>query len=116
MPRPGTFASTPAVGLAPMSQVRLDSTRETPVIVIEGNFVFDINRAFRDAYQAMPAGTRCVVDLSRAAYLDSAGLGMLLRLREHAGNRSDAVTLHGANDTIRTILDVANFGRLFRIT
>jgi anti-anti-sigma factor len=98
-----------------MSQITLDTADGTAKITVHGNFVFDLNRAFREAYQQVPAGQRIIVDLSRSQYVDSAGLGMLLRLREHAGGSRDSVTLDGANDTVRLILDVANFGQLFRI-
>ena len=57
-----------------------------------------------------------MVDLSGADYMDSAGLGMLLRLREYAGGDKADITVTGSNSTIRTILDVANFGLLFKLT
>jgi anti-anti-sigma factor len=99
-----------------MSRITISNDGARTHIAVHGNFVFDLNREFRQAYSKSPAGQPVTVDLSGSAYMDSAGLGMLLRLREHAGNDSDAVTLTGANDAIRTILDVANFGQLFRIT
>ncbi len=99
-----------------MSSITLTQKEGETHLVVNGSFVFDINRAFRDAYRSVPAGTRITVDLSAADYIDSAGLGMLIRLREHAGGTADAVTLSGANPTVRKILEVANFGRLFRIT
>lgn len=76
--------------------------------------MFDLNRQFRDAYQSLPAKTPVTVDLSGADYIDSAGLGMLIRLREHAGDASNAVTIKGANPTVQQILDVANFHQLFK--
>ena len=99
-----------------MSSIILKQQDGEARIVVDGSFVFDLNRAFRDAYRSVPAGTRVTVDLSAADYIDSAGLGMLIRLREHAGGTTDAVTLSGANPTVKKILEVANFGRLFRMT
>jgi anti-anti-sigma regulatory factor len=40
---------------------------------------------------------------------------MLIQLREFAGQDSVRIRLTGVNETIRTVLDVADFGRLFRI-
>lgn len=84
-------------------------------IVVHGSLVFDLNKAFREAYQSLPTNARVVVDLSGADYLDSAGLGMLIRLRDYLSEAPQPVTLMGANAAIRQILDVANFGRLFDI-
>lgn len=99
-----------------MSRITISTDGGRTHLAIHGNFVFDLNREFRQAYVQSPAGQPVTVDLSGSAYMDSAGLGMLIRLREHAGNHADSVTLTGANDAIRTILEVANFGQLFRIT
>ncbi|MCB1772094.1 MAG: STAS domain-containing protein [Gammaproteobacteria bacterium] len=99
-----------------MSRITFSNTDGRTHLAIHGNFVFDLNREFRKAYSQSPPGQPVTVDLSDSTYMDSAGLGMLIRLREHAGNREDSVTLTGANDAIRTILNVANFGQLFRIT
>ncbi|MGD1983548.1 MAG: hypothetical protein PVF93_06535 [Chromatiaceae bacterium] len=40
---------------------------------------------------------------------------MLIQLREFAGQDSVRIRLTGVNETISTVLDVADFGRLFRI-
>lgn len=98
-----------------MSNVSLSQHEGTSVLSIHGAFVFDINRDFRQAYRAIDPGTSVLVDLSRTSYIDSAGLGMLIKLREHIGGGQPLVTLRGANDTVHTILTVANFGRLFII-
>jgi len=96
---------------------RVSVTREdrNATIAIHGDFVFDVNREFREAYQQLPERTRITVDLSRTNYMDSAGLGMLIQMREHAGDANADIRLTGINETLRTILNVANFGRLFKI-
>ena len=96
-----------------MSSIKLSRGDKRAVITIHGAFVFDLNRQFRDAYQSLPENTPVTVDLSNADYMDSAGLGMLIRLRKHAGDTNGAVTLKGANPTVKQILDVANFGHMF---
>lgn len=98
-----------------MSSINTHDEDGTTYIVVHGSFVFDLHKPFRQAYRSLPRERRVVVDLSQADYIDSAGLGMLLRLREHLGGNSAAITLRGANTAIRQILDVANFGRLFEL-
>ena len=47
--------------------------------------------------------------------MDSAALGMLLQIREHAGGQRRAVRLCNAQPVIKDILAVANFEQLFTI-
>lgn len=98
-----------------MSRIQVSNSTGRPTITISGDFTFDVNREFRDAYKAINGNTPVVVDLSRSSYIDSAGLGMLLRLREHAGGTRQSVTVVGANDAVRSIFNVANFGQLFTL-
>jgi len=95
--------------------IRVQPGDDEICIEVSGRFDFASQRAFRDAYRGLPADRRYRVDLSGADYLDSSALGMLLLLRKHAGDRREQVVLSGANDTIRRILDIANFEKLFTI-
>lgn len=88
----------------------------TLTIRIFDRFDFNLHKALRDAYTS--DGKRYgnyVVDLRDTSYMDSAALGMLLQLREHAGNSKGAVRLRNAQPTIRDILSVAHFEQLFTI-
>ena len=61
-------------------------------IVINGDFTFEVNREFRNAYLSGTPGKQAGDSgFFDSNYVDSAGLGMLIRLREHVGkdaNRS----------------------------
>jgi anti-anti-sigma factor len=85
------------------------------VLAVTRDFTFDLNQHFRAAYKAHPPATPFVVDLTQAGYMDSAGLGMLLQLREFAGGSQSRVTIRGCNEVLREILKIANFERLFQI-
>ena len=56
-----------------------------------------------------------VIDLSKLEYIDSAGLGILLSVREGAMGHGKRITIAGAVDSVREILDIASFGSLFDI-
>ncbi|WP_018873522.1 STAS domain-containing protein [Thioalkalivibrio sp. ALJ16] len=85
-------------------------------IRVRGRFDFEQHQAFRAAYRATAGtGVRYIVDLSQTEYMDSSALGMLLLLREHAGGEFSDITISGASEGVRKVLDIANFGRLFRI-
>jgi anti-anti-sigma factor len=96
-----------------MSRISVKTSENKTTITVNGDFVFDVNRHFREAYQQAPASNSFVIDLANTGYMDSAGLGMLIQLRDYAGGEQARIALVGLNDTIRTILNVANFGRLF---
>lgn len=55
------------------------------------------------------------MDFAATGFVDSAALGMLLQLREHAGNRAEAVRLINVRGDVREVLAAAGFEELFRI-
>jgi len=98
-----------------MSIVCRESAQSSNEVLIEvsGHFDFTEQKAFRDAYLQYPADMSYRVDLSCADYLDSSALGMLLLLRQHAGEQSEKVKLVGASNAVMKILNIANFDKLF---
>lgn len=89
---------------------------QTLTIRVQDRFDFNVHRELREAYEA--GGKRYgnyVLDLRGTSYMDSAALGMLLQLREHAGGSRQAVRLSNAQPVIKDILAVANFDQLFTI-
>lgn len=85
-------------------------------IRLQGRFDVSSHRVFRDSYAA-GLGAQDVrefeIDLNNVEYLDSSALGMLLMLREKAQASNQTVSLANCSGTVKQILDVANFGRLF---
>jgi anti-anti-sigma factor len=85
-------------------------------IAVTGKFDFQLYDEFRASYADTTGnGTAYVIDLSDTEYLDSSALGMLLLLREHAGGESSDIEITEASPEVRKILDVANFGKLFKL-
>ncbi|MDO8271772.1 MAG: STAS domain-containing protein [Gammaproteobacteria bacterium] len=83
-----------------------DSNRKV-TIKVQGRFVFGLHKEFRNAYRDLDGATKeYEVDLSQAVYLDSAALGMLLLLQEHANTFSAKVSIVGATPDVRRILDI----------
>jgi len=97
-------------------ECRVDEAEGRLTIGVTGRFDVAVKRDFRAAYEQQPAtGIRYVVDLSQTTYLDSAALGMLLLLREYAGEERASITLQGARPNVRWVLEMANFDRLFSL-
>lgn len=88
-------------------------------LTIHGRFDFSIHRDFRTNYEQIlsASGVRELdVDLKGVDYVDSSALGMLLLLREKAMAKNVQMQLIGTQASVRQVLEVANFGRLFSIS
>ncbi|HEY9101672.1 STAS domain-containing protein [Chitinimonas sp.] len=86
-------------------------------ISLSGDFTFEGHRAFKEASQQIlgrPEIATLVIDFDQVDYMDSAALGMLLLLRERLAHRP--IVLANTRGTVRAVLDVANFGRLFDLS
>lgn len=85
------------------------------VINVAGKFDFNVHQEFRNAYRNERPDAKYIIRMDGTDYIDSSALGMLLLLREHAGNDKADITISGCKDEIRKILSIANFERLFNI-
>lgn len=84
-------------------------------IDIQGRFDFSVQKDFRAAYRDCPPSMNYRVNLAEVEYMDSAALGMLLLLRQHAGDTRECVTLLRPQEAVNKVLRVANFDRIFQI-
>jgi len=85
------------------------------IIDIIGTFDYQLHRDFRAAYRDEDARVSYIINLHKAEYMDSAALGMLLLLREHAGGDKSNIKIDGCRSNIRRTLEVAKFDELFTI-
>jgi anti-anti-sigma factor len=87
------------------------------VIALQGRFDFNAHREFREAVdQAVKdAAHEIHVDLAGVDYLDSSALGMLLMLRDRAKGAGKEVALANARGSVKQVIDIANFGKLFAL-
>lgn len=86
------------------------------LISINGRFDFNAHHDFRNIYRNEKSDAAYTIDMSGTDYIDSSALGMLLLLREHAGNESASITIKGCNDDIKKIFAISNFEKLFIIS
>lgn len=92
------------------------SNGPSAVIRLGGRFDFSAHREFRVAVDKAlnPGEVREVkVDLGDVGYLDSSALGMLLMLRDRARATNRPVALTNCKGSVKQILDIANFSKLF---
>lgn len=87
-------------------------------MLLHGRFDFNAHRSFRASIDAVVGDakvTEVAVDFADVDYLDSSALGMLLILRDKAAGASKTVALINCRGSVRQVLDIANFGKLFSI-
>ncbi|MBF0370269.1 MAG: STAS domain-containing protein [Magnetococcales bacterium] len=84
-------------------------------IRVSGKFNFALHKKFREAYRHNLPGDIYRIDMARVDYIDSSALGMLLLLREHAGGDGAHVSITNCNPSVKKILEVAGFQKLFPI-
>ncbi len=87
------------------------------VIILQGRFDFNAHREFREAVEQAVKDTPAsiIVDLGSVDYLDSSALGMLLMLRDKAKITGKEVMLANARGSVKQVIDIANFGKLFSL-
>jgi anti-anti-sigma factor len=81
---------------------------------------FDFNsfRDFRKDYDAAlenPSVRLLIVDMKNVQYIDSAALGILLLLRDHAISANKTVEIHNLHGIAKDVLEIANFQKIFTI-
>ena len=99
--------------------IQKNITGDKAILTLSGRFQFDSHREFRAAYDDVvgEAAVRVVVlNMAGVDYLVSSALGMLLLLKEKLAVVNKTVEITGTQGTVKQVLEVANFGRLFSIS
>jgi anti-anti-sigma factor len=99
-------------------QINIESIGKTAVLQLEGDFVFNSNKALRDACVTVfaNASTELVqLELSQVGYLDSSALGMMLLMKEKAGKTGKSLQIKGAQGYVLQVLEVAKFDQMFEL-
>lgn len=91
------------------------SRDDSAVIRIPARFDFRLARDFDNASENVLRSNdqEIVVDLGGALYIDSSGMGMLLVLRDRARAKGKTVVLKGIGGTVKDVLGIANFQKIF---
>ncbi len=87
-------------------------------IVLTGQFDFSAHREFRQVCEVLianPSVRELWVDFQQVVYLDSSALGMLLLLKEKVNTANKNLALINCHDTVRQVLEIACFGKIFTI-
>ena len=98
-----------------VKQVLSEDKKELSITII-GRFDFSLHQEFRQAYlNNIIAGTTFTIDLSKATYMDSSALGMILLLKDHADKVKGKLIIYKPNETVYKILEIAQFHKILTI-
>lgn len=92
----------------------------TPILTLSGALNFARRNEFLSAMHALSAhehsGSEHIhIDLAGLEAIDSAGLGLLLTMRDHYGRQGRAITLIKCSQPAREAFRLAGFNKLFAI-
>jgi len=90
----------------------------TGTLRLEGRFTFECHPGFKASTRAMLSTqglTRLVLDMEAVTFMDASSLGMVLLLRESAGERAVSIILQRPSHTVRNLLKIVQFEKLFEI-
>src|SRR5881394_1542535 len=87
------------------------------VLPLEGDIDLHVSPVVTEALNAMIKKTpeRIVIDLSRATYIDSAGVAALMIAKQDVEAYGGKFFLSGVQETIRLILETSRLDRIFWI-
>jgi len=88
-----------------------DNTKE---LYLQGRLTFSDNVVFRKIVDDLKEynGAKCIFDLSDLEFIDSAGLGMLMLLRDATVSKSFKISIRNADGQVRRMLEIAKFDAL----
>ena len=101
-----------------MFQATLKKDANKTVLHLSGRFNFESHVAFKQAYTPLLDEkdiNTLSIDLSDVNYMDSSALGMLLMVRDKLAGKVKTILLSNSSGPVRNVLEVANFGKIFRI-
>jgi len=95
---------------------KLSTDGKQLVIAIDERFDFSSHQEFRDAYSGVTnLDLTYILDLRKTEYMDSSALGMILLLKDHVQLYAGQLIISKPSDTVRKILEIAQFQRLMTI-
>jgi len=86
-------------------------------VQVKGRLTFSDHKTFRDIVKSLDShrNKSWVIELSGLDFIDSAGLGMLLIVRDAASQHGAKVVLRGAREQAKRLIQVARFDSLFTV-
>lgn len=98
-----------------MNTVYVKKKKNEITIQIVGEFTYNVYKDFRNAYRNEDPDSVFIIDMEKTKDIDSSALGMLLLLRQYAGEDKAKIKVINENSKIKEILNIVRFEDLFNI-
>lgn len=88
----------------------------TATVAMSGELTFAVQQDFRAMLQEMTAtgGNKWIIDIKQLSFIDSAGLGLLLRAKAGAEKSGAVAALRPpTGGQVADILEIAHFSQMF---
>lgn len=97
--------------------IQVDSRGKQRIVRIEGKVTFESCPVFQNHLEAiMDEGVdEVVIDFSNVPFIDSSGIGEILRLFKHMREVGGEVVLMNPNRKLRDLFDIYRFGQFMKI-
>jgi HptB-dependent secretion and biofilm anti anti-sigma factor len=97
--------------------MRFEFDDEDATVSISGEFTFTDHPAFKTIASRLfeGQGKPIVIDLAKLEFIDSAGLGMLLIVRDEADKAGRKLILRGPCGQVKRMFEVTKFDTLFTV-
>ncbi len=95
--------------------IQIATTDKGSKVTLSGQFTFMDNQKFKEVIEIGRGDQVKYLELDFAAveFIDSAGLGMLLLLREECQDRNISLSIHSARGQVAKIFAISRFEQLF---
>lgn len=98
-------------------EYRINENGNEREIMMEGSFGFEDNSVVELLVESLGAGQggNIVLNLSRLEKIDSAGLGMIVLIKDEVVATGGSFVVRGATGQVQKMLDVSRFGQLMTV-
>ena len=97
-------------------RVTTEADRGWTVVAVRGEIDISTATTFDDALQAaMASSDRVVIDLSGVRFMDSTGLGVLMRAHKHQDDAGATLRIAAPSDRVIRLLDVTKLDDVFAV-
>ncbi|MBF0379922.1 MAG: STAS domain-containing protein [Magnetococcales bacterium] len=79
-------------------------------------FNIDCQKDLRKTYLTLPIDRRYILDFDKVKFIDSAGMGLLLMLKEHQSKLDAPIEIINCNKKVLELLQHAKFNLMFIIS
>lgn len=98
-------------------ELAIHNNGNSVTVKLSGQFTFTDNQKFKHILELVdtPELRSLGLDFAGVTFIDSAGLGMLLLLRDRCQDKHISVSIHSPHGQVHKVLMISKFDQLFSI-